>query len=92
MPENPPRLEFLEYGALMALAASCRATCHRRLVGCALFNSHKVVVATGYNGAPAGASQCDDIGCLMVDGHCKRITHAERNAVIFYDNANLKGV
>ena len=91
MAENPPRLEFLEYGALMALAASCRATCHRRLVGCALFNSHKVVVATGYNGAPAGAPQCNEIGCLMVDGHCKRITHAERNAVIFSGNADLKG-
>ena len=90
MLENPPRLEFLEYGALMALAASCRSTCRRRLVGSALFDSHKVVKATGYNGAPAGAPQCDEIGCLMVDGHCKRITHAERNAVIFSGNADLK--
>ncbi len=90
MPENPPRLEFLEYGALMALAASCRSTCRRRLVGCALFDSHKVVKATGYNGAPAGAPQCDEIGCLMVDNHCKRINHAERNAVIFSGSADLK--
>jgi dCMP deaminase len=91
MPENPPRLEFLEYGALMAFAASCRSTCRRRLVGAALFDSHKVVKATGYNGAPAGAPQCDEIGCLMVDGHCKRIAHAERNAVIFSGNADLRG-
>ncbi len=91
MPENPARLEFLEYGALMALAASCRSTCSRRLVGCALFNSHKVVVATGYNGAPAGAPQCDEIGCLIVDDHCKRITHAERNAAIFSGSSDLRG-
>lgn len=91
MSGNPPRLEFLEYGALMALAASCRATCRRRLVGCALFNSHKVVVSTGYNGAPAGAPQCDEVGCLIVDGHCVRITHAEKNSVIFSGDRSLAG-
>jgi dCMP deaminase len=91
MPENPDRLAFLEYGALMAFAASCRATCRRRVVGCALFNSHKVVVTTGYNGAPAGAPQCDEVGCLIVNGHCARITHAEKNAVLFAGNRCLKG-
>jgi dCMP deaminase len=91
MSGNPSRLEFLEYGALMAFAASCRATCRRRMVGCSLFSSHKVVVATGYNGAPAGAPQCDEVGCLMVDGHCARITHAEKNAVLFSGDRPLAG-
>lgn len=92
MLENPPRLTFLEYGIDMAFTASKRATCRRRIVGCALFNNHKRVVTTGYNGAPAGAPQCDEkgVGCLMVDGHCKRITHAERNAVIFSGGQDLK--
>ncbi|GEM_PF-2022984 len=83
MAENPPRLSFLEYGAFMAFAASCRATCRRKIVGCVLFNIHKVIVSTGYNGAPAGAPQCDEDECLMVNGHCERITHAEKNAVLF---------
>ncbi len=91
MLQNPERLAFLEYGALMAFAASCRATCRRRLVGCALFNSHKVVVTTGYNGAPAGAPQCDEVGCLIVNDHCERITHAEKNAILFAGNRCLRG-
>jgi len=88
--ENPPRLTFLEYGALMAFAASCRATCRRKLVGCILFNSHKVVISTGYNGAPAGAPQCDDDECLIVNDHCERITHAEKNAVLFANSRCFK--
>lgn len=90
MPENPPRLEFLEYGLLMAFTGSGRSTCYRRHVGCALFNKSKVVVATGYNGAPAGAPQCDEVGCLMIDGHCRRVTHAEKNGVVFSGNRDLK--
>lgn len=89
--ENPPRLEFLEYGALNAVTSSCRVTCRRRIVGCAFFNKHKVVVSTGYNGAPAGAPQCDQIGHLMVNGHCERTTHAERNAVLFAGDRDLAG-
>ena len=91
MSEVPPRLDFLEYGILMAYAASNRATCRRRMVGCALFGKNKVVVATGYNGAPRNAPQCDEVGCLLVDGHCRRINHAEKNAVIFAGHRELSG-
>lgn len=85
------RLNFLEYGAAMAFAASSRGTCPRRYVGTALFDAHKIVAATGCNGAPAGAPQCDQIGCLMVDNHCKRATHAERNASVFAGRRDLRG-
>ena len=30
----------------------------------------------------AGLEHCDDIGHLMVDGHCVRTVHAEVNAII----------
>ncbi len=40
------------------------------------------VVATGYNGSPRGQPHCSDVGCLMVDGHCKRTVHAEMNALL----------
>ena len=84
-----PRLSFEEYGILMAYAASTRATCRRRMVGCALFGKNKVVVATGYNGAPSGAPQCDEVGCLIEDGRCKRVSHAEKNSLLFSKGRDL---
>ena len=89
--ELQKRLTFLEYGAAIAFSASCRGSCPRKTVGAALFDSHKIVASTGCNGAPAGAPQCDEIGCLMVDGHCGRVIHAERNASVFAGNHNLQG-
>ena len=91
--ELQKRLTFFEYGAAMAFAASCRGSCPRRYVGAALFDSHKIVAATGCNGAPAGAPQCDekDVDCLKVDGHCKRASHAERNASVFAGKRDLHG-
>ena len=29
----------------------------------------------------AGAPHCDDVGHLMIDGHCTRTIHAEMNAI-----------
>lgn len=87
----PPRLDFIEYGALMAFAASCRSTCPRAHVGDSLFDKDRVVVATGYNGAPPGEPQCDEIGCLMIDGHCKRTRHAEKNAYEFSGRRKIPG-
>jgi len=89
--ELQKRLAFLEYGASIAFAASSRGSCPRRYVGAALFDSHKIVASTGCNGAPAGAPQCDEIGCLMVDNHCKRAIHAERNASVFAGKRDLRG-
>jgi dCMP deaminase len=58
-----------------------RATCPRAQVGCVL-TAGGMVLATGYNGAPSKAAHCTDVGCWMVDGHCKRALHAELNAVM----------
>lgn len=38
---------------------------------------------------PAGQEHCDEIGHLIVDGHCVRTIHAETNAII---QAALHGV
>ena len=57
-------------------------------VGCVLVRDRRML-CTGYNGAPAGLPHCDEVGHLMVDGHCVRTLHAEQNAII---QAALHGV
>lgn len=66
-----------------------RSTCLRRKVG-ALAVKDKRILATGYNGAPAGLEHCLDIGCLrekmgIPSGQrhelCRGL-HAEQNVII----------
>lgn len=86
-----PRLTFIEYGIFLAYAASCRATCPRAHLGCVVFDKKRVVAATGYNGAPPSEPQCDEIGCLLKNDHCLRVTHGEKNAIIFAGDRDLNG-
>ncbi len=58
-----------------------RATCPRAHVGAVVVMDRRILT-TGYNGAPPGTSHCSDAGCLMVDNHCLRATHAEANAIV----------
>ena len=65
----------------MAVAAAEMGTCPRAQVGCVLVLNNRII-ATGHNGAPPGQNHCTDAGCLMVDNHCARATHAEQNAIV----------
>jgi dCMP deaminase len=71
-----------EYFMNIARAVASRSTCSRRSVG-AIVVKDKRILATGYNGAPAGLRHCEhsDGGDLR-DGHCARSTHAEQNAIV----------
>lgn len=74
------RATWDEYFGRIAAEVATRATCPRRHVG-AVFVREKSILATGYNGSVRGMSHCDDVGCLMVEGHCARTVHAEINAL-----------
>ena len=66
-----------------------RSTCKRAKVG-AVIVREKNILATGYNGAPAGMPHCLDVGCLIYtsrtpsgenEENCFRTIHAEINAI-----------
>ncbi len=65
-----------------------RGTCDRARVGAIIVKDRRILT-TGYNGAPAGLPHCDEVGHLMINGHCMRTLHAEQNAII---QAALHGV
>lgn len=82
------RLSKDEYFSRMADLVSQRATCKRRSVGCVLVSAAGHVLATGYNGVPAGGTHCIDIPCPGAQypsgtglDHCEAI-HAEQNALL----------
>ncbi len=65
----------------IARTVATRATCPRASVGAVLVREHRILT-TGYNGAPRGVAHCSEAGCLMVNDHCARATHAEANAIV----------
>ncbi len=91
---NRPSWE--DYFISIAYMVSSRSTCIRRKVGAVLVKD-KRIIATGYNGAPAGLKHPDEVGCLREklnvpsgERHelCRGL-HAEQNAII---QAALHGV
>jgi dCMP deaminase len=66
-----------------------RSTCLRAKVGAVIVRD-KNILATGYNGSPAGLPHCHEVGCLIyrsttpageVEENCFRTIHAEINAI-----------
>lgn len=82
------RPDWDSYFMKIAYAVSERSTCDRAFIGCVLV-LEKRILTTGFNGSPSGQPHCDDVGHLMVEGHCVRTIHAETNAII---QAALHGV
>ncbi len=71
-----------EYFMAIARVVATRSTCSRRSVG-AVVVKDKRILATGYNGAPAGMRHCDHrLDRDVLNGHCLRSTHAEQNAIV----------
>ncbi|MFH1135939.1 MAG: cytidine/deoxycytidylate deaminase family protein [Pseudomonadota bacterium] len=83
------RPDWDQYFMKITDLVASRSTCLRRKVGAILVRD-KRILATGYNGAPAGLPHCLDIGCLRQQENipsgqrhelCRAI-HAEQNAII----------
>ncbi len=90
------RPDIDEYFLKIASVIAERSTCRRHHVG-AVAVRDKHILATGYNGAPSGAKDCLELGCLRDELNipsgerheiCRGI-HAEQNVII---QATLHGV
>mgnify|MGYP000055982248 FL=1 len=89
-----------EYFMAITRLVSKRSTCLRRSVG-AILVKDKRILATGYNGAPAGLKHCEEVGCLRADSAvpsgerhelCRGL-HAEQNVIIqaAYHGISIEG-
>lgn len=65
----------------IARTVATRATCPRASVGAVLTRDRRILT-TGYNGAPSHVGHCTEAGCMVVNDHCQRATHAEANAIV----------
>lgn len=71
-----------EFWFTLALFYSTRGTCDRLKAACLLVDKNKRLIGAGYNGSLPGDPHCDEVGHLIVDGHCLRTLHAEVNAIM----------
>ncbi len=90
------RISLDEYFLKLASVVAERSTCRRHHMG-AIAVRDKHILTTGYNGAPAGAKDCLELGCLRDELNitsgtqqeiCRAI-HAEQNVII---QAGLHGI
>ncbi len=81
MQPSETRPSWDDYFMDIAFQVAKRSTCDRARVGAIIVKDRRILT-TGYNGAAAGLPHCDDVGHLMVGGHCVRTLHAEQNAII----------
>lgn len=83
----------------IAQTVSERSTCLRRRFG-AIIVKNDVIVSTGYNGAPRGRKNCNEIGSCYRDSlgipkgeryELCRSVHAEANAIISASREQMLG-
>ena len=93
------RVSKINYYLDIAETVSERSTCLRRRFG-AIIVKNDSIISTGYNGAPRGRKNCNDLGyCLRDDlgiprgeryEMCRSV-HAEANAIIAAARENMLG-
>ena len=75
------RADWNAYFMGIAHQAATRSTCPRKHVGAVIVRD-RAVLSTGYNGSLRGMPHCEEVGCVMEDGHCVTTVHAEANAIL----------
>jgi dCMP deaminase len=83
------RPSWNQYFTSITRMVATRSTCLRRHVG-AILVKEKRILATGYNGAPAGLKHCIEVGCIREEASIPsgtrhelcRALHAEQNAIV----------
>ena len=95
----PTRISKENYYLDIAQTVASRSTCLRKKYG-AIIVKNDVIVSTGYNGAPRGRQNCNDIGTCMREKMniprgeryelCRSI-HSEANAIINASREQMLG-
>ena len=97
MNEAQTRPDWTEYFLDIARAVGRRSTCLRRKYG-AIIVKDKIIISTGYNGAPRGEANCIDTGvCERERLHVPKgqnyelcvAVHAEQNAIVNADQLHF---
>ncbi len=87
--DNVARPSWDQYFMTITRQVAERSTCLRAKVGAVIVRDRSIL-ATGYNGSPAGLPHCLDVGCLIyesrtpdgeIEQNCYRTIHAEINAI-----------
>ena len=93
------RNSFDEYYLYIAKSVAKRSSCLRRQYGAVIVKNNRVV-STGYNGAPRGRENCDDLGYCVREKlniprgeryELCRSVHAEQNAIISAPRKDMIG-
>ncbi len=99
MEDKQLRPDWNEYFLDIAKSVGRRATCLRRRYG-AIIVKDKIIISTGYNGAPRGEANCIDTGICererlkVPKGQNYELcvaVHAEQNAIINADPVKMEG-
>ena len=93
------RISKTDYYKGIASAVNKRSTCLRRRYGCVIVKNDEII-ATGYNGAPRGETNCIDTGICererlnIPKGERYELcvaVHAEQNAIISASRRDMDG-
>ncbi len=90
MSKSLQRPSWDHFWFVQALMYSTRGTCDRLKAACVIVKDNRLVGA-GYNGSPTKTPHCEDVGHLIIEGHCERTLHAEENAILNSEHKSLKG-
>lgn len=98
-PTREKRIGKHDYYLDIAEVVSQRSTCLRRKFGAVIVKNDEII-SSGYNGAPRGRTNCDEIGKCIRDElniprgeryELCRSVHAEANAIISASRADMIG-